>query len=125
MTKRIGETIHALRKERGWSTTALGRRAGIPASEVSRLERNPGAGPSWRTLQGLAKAFAISVSDLTADVPRLPDEDPIVAQQVEGLVRAVHDGQMDAEMAIKILRNQGFLERRPVRVHEEREATLD
>jgi len=109
----IGASIRRLREERGWSTVALERRSGVGHSEIARLERDPEAGVTLRTLQRLADAFAISVSELTADVAREPDEDPMVAQQVEALVRAVDSGMLNAEQALTILRNQGFLDRRP------------
>jgi transcriptional regulator with XRE-family HTH domain len=113
MENPLGETIHRLRKERGWSTSALARRAGISTAEISRLEKGQGTGPSWRTLEGLAKAFSLSVSELTAGVPRAPEDNPIIMQQVEGLIRGVEENKISADMALTIMEQQGILKRRP------------
>jgi transcriptional regulator with XRE-family HTH domain len=125
MDTALGDTIRRLREERGWSKTALARRAGISSGEISRLEKDPDAGPSWRTLTGLAKAFSITVSELTADVPREPDEDPKVAQQVKGLVHAVETGKMTTEQALQIMENLGIIERRPARTRREEPVSKD
>ena len=114
MEERLGATVRELRESRGWTKHTLAREAGINSSEVARLEE--GKGPSWRVLEGVAKAFSLSVSDLTATVPRAPDQDPILAQQVEGIIRAVDEDQMGAQEAIRILERLGFLERRPAKV---------
>ena len=111
MDTRIAESVRELREARGWSKHTLARRAGVNPSEITRLEN--GHGPSWRVLEGVANAFSITVSDLTADVPRIPDQDPVIAQQVEGIIRAVDEDQMSAQEAIRIMERLGFLERRP------------
>src|SRR5688572_11493728 len=114
----LGDTIRRLREERGWSRPDLAQEAGITPAVVKKLEDHEG-GPSWHTLQGLAKAFSVTISDLTAGVPRVPDEDPKVAQQVSGIIRGVEKGMLSAETAIQILRNIGVLERRPLVIRKE------
>jgi len=115
--ERLGDHVRELREARGWTKHTLAREAGVNTSEIGRLEA--GGGPSWRVLEGVAKAFSLSVSDLTATVPRVPDQDPILTQQVEGIIRAVHEDQMSAQEAIRILERLGFLERRPQKVGQE------
>jgi transcriptional regulator with XRE-family HTH domain len=113
MDPALGDTVRRLREERGWSRGDLAKDAGISYWQVQKVEEHAG-GPSWEVLEGLAKAFSVTISDLTAGVPRVPDEDPQVVQQVEGLVRAVEKGMLPAATALQIMRNLGFLERRPL-----------
>src|SRR5215212_5038188 len=111
-TKQLADAVIRRREELGWSRSYLAERAGISPGAVKQLEE--GGAPTWNTLQGLSKALSLSISDLTAGVPRIPDEDPKIVQQVQGLVAAVERGTLSAETCIEILREIGYLERRPV-----------
>lgn len=59
----LGEHIRQLRKERGWRQIDLAEEADIHENFVTDLE-NGTKEACLRTLQKLAKAFKISVSDL-------------------------------------------------------------
>ena len=111
-TKPLADAVVKRREDLGWSRTYLAERAGISYAAVKKVEE--GGAPTWETLQGLSKAFSLSISALTAGVPRIPDEDPKIVQQVQGLIAAVERGTLSAEMCIEILRDIGYLERRPV-----------
>src|SRR5215207_2029728 len=81
-TKPLADAVVKRREDLGWSRTYLAERAGISYAAVKKVEE--GGAPTWETLQGLSKAFSLSISALTA------------------------------EMCIEILRDIGYLERRPV-----------
>ena len=59
----LGRAIRELRTEQGDSLEALASQAGITKNMLSLIERGEG-NPSWRTVQGIAGALGISVSDL-------------------------------------------------------------
>jgi transcriptional regulator with XRE-family HTH domain len=61
----LGATIRRLREERGWLQEELAARAGITQAQVSRLESGEQRDPRWSTLEGLARAFGLSLDALT------------------------------------------------------------
>lgn len=54
---RIGLSIRALRRRRGWTQAELGRRAGCSASEISRVERGAVATLVLRRLERILEAI--------------------------------------------------------------------
>lgn len=53
----VQHQIHSLRKKRGWTQAELGRRAGMPANVISRLEQPTDRLITLRTLIRIANAF--------------------------------------------------------------------
>ncbi len=64
----IGERIHQLRLERGWSQTDLAERAHIHPSHIGKIERGERVNMSVRVLDDLATALEYPLFDLLADV---------------------------------------------------------
>lgn len=58
----IQHQIRDLRKARGWTQTELGKRAGMPANVISRLERPDDDLPTLRTLVRIANAFDVPLT---------------------------------------------------------------
>ncbi len=54
--------LASLRAAHGWSREALGRRCGRSKTLILRLEKNR-TGPSWDTLDRLARAFGLQAAD--------------------------------------------------------------
>ncbi len=54
--------VTELRKRRGWSQGELAKRAGVRRATIHALER--GASPRLDTLEKLAKAFGVKVTQL-------------------------------------------------------------
>jgi len=69
--KALGAVIRDLRTEKGVSLEALAGDAGISKNMLSLIERGEG-NPSWSTVEGIAAALGISVSQLAkhAEQPR-------------------------------------------------------
>lgn len=61
----MGETIKALRDEKGWTQEELGWRTGTSAANISRIETGK-HGPGPEVLQALAAAFDLKVHELLA-----------------------------------------------------------
>lgn len=62
----ISKNIKALRESVGWSQSELSRQAGITSSAISQIERGDRM-PSLIVCRKLAKAFNVSVAELTGD----------------------------------------------------------
>lgn len=62
----VGVVVHRLRVERGWSVRALAERAGISATQLTRIERLE-ASPTEETIRGLATALGVPASILLDD----------------------------------------------------------
>lgn len=61
--KALGATIRELRTKKGVSLEALAGDAGISKNMLSLIERGEG-NPSWSTVEGIAAALGITVSQL-------------------------------------------------------------
>lgn len=58
-----GEKILALREARGWSKEQLGVAAGVSRQTVHDVERDH-AHPTMRTIEKIARALKVSVSEI-------------------------------------------------------------
>lgn len=58
-----GDRVAATRKEAGLTQAQLGKKLGLPQSQISRIERNPDR-TTVKTLKRIAKALGVSVSAL-------------------------------------------------------------
>jgi transcriptional regulator with XRE-family HTH domain len=67
----LGAVIRDLRTEKGLSLEALAGEAGISKNMLSLIERGEG-NPSWSTVEGIAAALGIAVSQIAkrAQQPR-------------------------------------------------------
>lgn len=61
----LGRAILQLREEREWSQEHLGHLADLHMSSISRLEAGL-LNPTWGNAKRLAKAFGISLTELSA-----------------------------------------------------------
>ena len=59
--------IAQLRKERGWSQMRLATEAGLHVQTVSEAERGYRGDPAPQTLEAIARAFEVPVTDLLAE----------------------------------------------------------
>jgi transcriptional regulator with XRE-family HTH domain len=60
----FGETVRRLRKERHWTQQELGARASLPSGTISHIENGRNDNPTQDTLDRLARALGVQVSDL-------------------------------------------------------------
>jgi transcriptional regulator with XRE-family HTH domain len=60
----ISEVVKALREARGWSPAELSRRTGLKSGYISQLEAGEKQNPTQKTLEKLARAFEMSLSEL-------------------------------------------------------------
>jgi transcriptional regulator with XRE-family HTH domain len=69
--KALGAVIRDVRTEKGLSLEALAGEAGISKNMLSLIERGEG-NPSWSTVEGIAAALGIAVSQIAkrAEQPR-------------------------------------------------------
>lgn len=63
----FGEAVKRLREARDWTQRELSDRADMPQATISRMERGVNDNPTQRTLEKLAEAFDISVSQLLVE----------------------------------------------------------
>ena len=63
LRERLGTRVRALRLTRGWSQEALGEAAGLSYKFIGEVERKI-ANPSVDTLQALAAALRVDITDL-------------------------------------------------------------
>ena len=74
----LKERISDLMAERGWSQKQLASESGVVFATINRLFNRDGYKPSLDTLEGIAKAFGMSVVEL------LQDESIAIDKQVKG-----------------------------------------
>ncbi len=76
MGEPVGDRIRALREQRGWSQEELARRANGNQGNISRIELGRAKRPSHESLSGIARAFGITLEELTGQandaLPSLP-----------------------------------------------------
>lgn len=65
--------IRAIRKRQGLALYELAERAGIPAPNLSELERGIG-NPTLATLQRVADALGVHVAELVATPTAIPED---------------------------------------------------
>jgi transcriptional regulator with XRE-family HTH domain len=65
--KTFGAKLRALRQAGGLTQEALARAAGVSTFTVAKLERLPGQGPTWGTVQKLARALGVDTTAFEAD----------------------------------------------------------
>ncbi len=71
----LGQAIREMRSERGFSQETVALNAEIEPSWLSHIERGR-HNPSWATVQRIAAAIGVQVSDLALQAERLEREDP-------------------------------------------------
>ncbi|HUD10653.1 MAG TPA: helix-turn-helix transcriptional regulator [Candidatus Saccharimonadales bacterium] len=64
LQQKLGKKIRTLRNEAGLSQEKLGELTGLDRTYISDIERGV-RNPSLKSLQKLAKALTVSISDLT------------------------------------------------------------
>jgi transcriptional regulator with XRE-family HTH domain len=62
--QKLGKQVRELRKARGWTQEKLEEHSGLDRTYISDIERGI-RNPSVRSLEKLAKALKVKVSDLT------------------------------------------------------------
>lgn len=62
-TKEIGKRVRKLRKEAGLTQVDLGKKSGLPANTIARLERGEHS-PTLPKLEALARALGVKTSEL-------------------------------------------------------------
>jgi transcriptional regulator with XRE-family HTH domain len=67
----VGERLRLLRTSKGWSQDYVAKRAGVTPLTVSRIEIGKRRRPHFTTLNKIADALGVEVSDLAYD----PDPD--------------------------------------------------
>ena len=93
-TVRLGLSIRALRRRRGWTQTELGRRTGASAAQISRTERGAGASLTVHRLERLLAALgarlSLRVLWMGEELDRILDRDhaAIVERMLKRLVDA-------------------------------------
>jgi transcriptional regulator with XRE-family HTH domain len=65
LTEFAAPKIAAAREKHGLTQKQLGAKLGMPQSQISRLEKHPES-VTYRTLQRVAKALGVKVTDLIA-----------------------------------------------------------
>lgn len=63
---RLGDKVRELRKARRWSQATLGERSGVTAQTVWLLETHKLEDVKLSTLEGIADALGVSLTDLLA-----------------------------------------------------------
>lgn len=103
----IGEKIKALRKERGWTQTELGEKAGMLAQNISRYEKNK-ATPRESTLAIFAEVFELPLSEFTDLAPptELAGLDPEIADYVRQIPTLPEKDQFVIKRVLKALINE-------------------
>ena len=67
MSKTIGQKIHLLRLERNWTRKVLAERSGLTAQTIYLIEFQR-THPRWPTLEMIAAAFGMTISELYVGV---------------------------------------------------------
>jgi transcriptional regulator with XRE-family HTH domain len=82
----VGANIKRLRKGRGWSQEALARRAGISRSTVATAELGRYKSVDFPTVEAVARAFEVTLLELTEPQPSTAPMPPIVAEFLKSSV---------------------------------------
>lgn len=62
----VGQSIRHLRNQKGLSLRELARRAGVDHSNLGKIERGTGSSPTLDTLEKIAKALNVTLSEMLA-----------------------------------------------------------
>ena len=101
MASRLGEQLHKLRKDNGFTLDALAEKSGLSKSYLWELENRESQRPSAEKLTALADVFGISPTYFIEDDIRAPEE----RHRDEGFFRAYEKLGPDAkEQLHKILK---------------------
>lgn len=73
ITKRVGNRIAALRQSRNWSQAELACRLQVEPETIDRLECGTST-PTLQTLESLATALQVRISDLVNEHAASPDQ---------------------------------------------------
>lgn len=73
ITKRVGNRIAELRQSRNWSQADLAYRLQVEPEAIDRLECGKST-PSLQTLESLAAALQVHISDLVSERAATPDQ---------------------------------------------------
>lgn len=114
---RVRQRIRTLRTERGLSQEALCERAGISVDAVTRIERGSRV-PTLDTLERLAEALGISVTDLLGSMPPPRESKAPALRRLLALLERepaeVQEGVEDVARAVlKLVRADRGTTRRP------------
>jgi len=71
----LGDRVRVLRQQRGWSQSRLSQESGIPQPTIWRLERGLIKEPKLGQLKLLAKAFGITIDELSKEGKQMSFED--------------------------------------------------
>ena len=101
MASRLGEKLHKLRKDNGFTLDALAEKSGLSKSYLWELENRESQRPSAEKLTALANVFGISPTYFIEDDVRAPQE----RHRDEGFFRDYQKLDADAkEQLRKILK---------------------
>lgn len=112
----IGERLRKAREARGWSQSALARRAGLTPGHINQIESGHRANPNSETIEALVQALGVSADwllgreegepsgtapddlrdlppDFVRDLVRLP---PWMRDRVAGYIRALMEADEEA-----------------------------
>lgn len=64
----LAENIKRLRKEQNLSQDQLARKADITYTTLAKIESGVNQNPTIKTLQGIAKAFDVTLDELVNDI---------------------------------------------------------
>lgn len=65
--KRFGETVRALRIEKGWSQDVFADRSGIHRADIGAIERGE-RNVTLRTMRTIADTLGVKISDLVKGI---------------------------------------------------------
>lgn len=95
LATKIGISLSALRKHKGWTQGKLAEKVGVDTETVSRFERGATL-PSLVTLQNLAVALDTTMAELIGESSPMPnDQTRIVCTWLSGLKSADRELVMD------------------------------
>ncbi len=103
--KRIGQRIRELRTDRPerWTQEELAERARISVSFLSMIERGERVA-HVETLEGLARALGVRLSDLFLEPPSEPAGVEDLLRPLADLVRARNLGMREVEKLVSVAR---------------------
>lgn len=110
--KVIGENVKSMRKSKNWTQKELGERAGLPISQISKIENGKYKNPTIKTLLALSESFGVPVECLLIS-PR--EKDKRGESDPEPLRELICKGKF-SEQDIEVLR---CLQRHGIRLKSE------